>query len=741
MAKFIVTAPDGKEYEITAPEGATQEQVLEYAQANFQQASTTEPDMRAGRGTNRAPESPQQVLPSAIWNRLSPERQEAYSRSLLPSYARGEPSSGFTAGIEDLPMGAAQLGANIFSLLQRGELNEGVNQQMRERERMIEESRKKDGREGFDLARLGGGIFSPSNIPISRGLDKMRPTSTVTGDLTQAGLTGGAIGVLQPSVGENFFGDKATQAGLGIIFGAVSKGAIDLVGKMGSLASGLTGKGRKEALRQHINELAGEDRDAVITALQNAKEVVTGSRPTVGEILADIPGAIDLVAKQAKIATLPGLRGKFEKRITENQAARVRELQRISGTQAQRDRLRQTRDQRTGETREQALSQADEARTTLGEIDRRANREAADLIERNRELFPEDIGADGRFVSVLPTSEYDLTRQVVNRTRALKDTQLRMLEQNGTYPIYAKDLLAEIDARIAKEGTDVGQQALRGIRAKIASKADERGILSSRDLYDNVRKTINQDIETLLEKGQKPSASGLPQQAAKAAADIKKAIDGSINKTSNGLWSKYLTDYQKYSQKLDRMEVGRYLLDKLQQPGVEPGDVGLKATRVGAFATGVESAASTIKRATGQPRTDRLDLILSPKEVLSVGNVLKDLTREQRALTQGRGPALEGGVPNAGGILPPFISAGVTVVRSALSAARERSNAKFNKDLGALFLEPQDFVNFMSSVSDSQATTLGRVFYDLADDANKRLLTSLFTVPALAQSVGRPEEF
>lgn len=35
MATFIVTSPDGKEYEITAPEGATQEQVLAYAQQNF----------------------------------------------------------------------------------------------------------------------------------------------------------------------------------------------------------------------------------------------------------------------------------------------------------------------------------------------------------------------------------------------------------------------------------------------------------------------------------------------------------------------------------------------------------------------------------------------------------------------------------------------------------------------------------------------------------------------------------
>lgn len=35
MPTFIVTAPDGNEYEVDAPEGATQDEVLAYAQANY----------------------------------------------------------------------------------------------------------------------------------------------------------------------------------------------------------------------------------------------------------------------------------------------------------------------------------------------------------------------------------------------------------------------------------------------------------------------------------------------------------------------------------------------------------------------------------------------------------------------------------------------------------------------------------------------------------------------------------
>lgn len=50
MPTYVITAPDGKELEITAPEGATQDEVLAYAQANYsptqqQQIAKEEPSM------------------------------------------------------------------------------------------------------------------------------------------------------------------------------------------------------------------------------------------------------------------------------------------------------------------------------------------------------------------------------------------------------------------------------------------------------------------------------------------------------------------------------------------------------------------------------------------------------------------------------------------------------------------------------------------------------------------------
>ena len=41
MPRFEITAPDGRLFEVTAPEGASQAEVLSYAQQNFGQPSTT----------------------------------------------------------------------------------------------------------------------------------------------------------------------------------------------------------------------------------------------------------------------------------------------------------------------------------------------------------------------------------------------------------------------------------------------------------------------------------------------------------------------------------------------------------------------------------------------------------------------------------------------------------------------------------------------------------------------------
>jgi hypothetical protein len=366
----------------------------------------------------------------------------------------------------------------------------------------------------------------------------------------------------------------------------------------------------------------------------------------------------------------------------------------------------------------------------LGELDRQGNARAAALIQQNRSLFPADIGPTVRFQGVgRDLGAGAIKEGVTQRTSALKQTQLDSLAQNGTFPIYAKDLLSVLDDRIKAEGTDMGKAALVGIRDKIASKADANGILSSRDLYDNVRKTMNQDIATLLGQGDRFAAAGLPQQAAKAAGDIKKALDASLDRTSSGLWSKYLNDYQTYSQKLNQMEVGDYLVKKLNDPGLDK-------ERVGVFSNAVADAAGTIKRSTGIPRYGDLGEVLNAKQKAVVDNVLADLKRGDMARRMQKA-ANEGGLPDAQKVAVPVFSPTVTAARAAMAYIQQGNQQKFNEELGKLLLDPKAMATLMANVPKSRVEALTQAMMKSASPENRQRMVMMFTIPPLASESGQ----
>lgn len=76
MPSYQVTAPDGRRYRVNAPEGATQEQALQYAQQNYQQRNSGQ--ALATRNSGNTPAKPwKQVVASQEYQALSPDQQEA----------------------------------------------------------------------------------------------------------------------------------------------------------------------------------------------------------------------------------------------------------------------------------------------------------------------------------------------------------------------------------------------------------------------------------------------------------------------------------------------------------------------------------------------------------------------------------------------------------------------------------------------------------------------------------------
>lgn len=627
----------------------------------------------------------------------------------------------------------------------------GANQLVRNVEAATTAGRERVGSTGFDPYQLLGGVVSPVNKLVGIA---QAPAAAATGfvpSLTRAAATGAGLAALQPvaSTDADFATKKLEQMATGAVLGPLVEGGIKGIGSLADKLKGLTPAGRTEYMRKNLDELAGPDREKVIDALRDAKELVSGSRPTVAEALSDIPSAVELMAAQRKLSTQSGLAGKFVERTAEQQAARVRALQGISGTEAERAALAVERGAVTGPMREGALEQANVAAPIFTRLEKEiadkfnsvaaaeqttgmvgmaaATQQATAVAGKPGWLSAGDIASD----AAKRAQAYKGLAGNLRQEAKLKQFQLQSLEQNGFFPLRATDITDQLDRAIKGTVSDQSKTVLQALRDKVLMKADENGMVNSHDIYENVRKTSNQDIAKLLGLGDQYASGGIPTQAAKALGNAKTFIDNALDKSSEGLWSKYLTSYSTYSNKLNRMEIGDYLSNKLQTP--------LEKERAGAFATAVENAAGTIKKSTGIPRFEKLSDVLTAQEVGAVNSVLADLKRASKAdeLARKVGTQAEG-LPNIAAEIPSLLSRTLTLGRAAIEHL-QRGNAKaFNNSMAELMLDPAATAQFMTSgVKQSKLNELVSSMMKLMDEPTKAAFIQSFVVPTAAQEVGR----
>jgi hypothetical protein len=605
-------------------------------------------------------------------------------------------------------------------------IKQGATQLVRDVESATQQGRARVGSEGFDPFQLVGNVISPVNRLVG-GAQALQAPGLAAAATRSAG-TGAALGALAPvnAPVEQFGEKKLEQMALGAVLGPILEGGVNALGAFAGLFKGLTKQGREDVMRQQLNTLAGPDSSRVIDALRDVKELVTGSRPTAADAIADIPSAVELAAAQRKLASQSGVAGKFAERTAERQAARVRAVDNIAGTEAQRAAVEAKRGAVTGPMRETALDLNEIVGTTLGNIDRQANQTVNRLIQQVKENLPPLQQTSAGFK--LTTEE--LRAASKDAANNLKKAQIDSLEQNGVFPLLATDITRQLDKAIKSTVSDQSRAVLQAVRDRVLSKTDENGIIGSRDLYENVRKISNQDIAKLLGLGDQYASGGIPQQAASALSNAKKLVDASLNKSSDGLWSKYLNSFAAYSKKLDRMEVGDYLSKKLQTP--------LDKERAGAFATAVENAAGTIKKSTGIPRFDKLSDVLTPKEVGTVNNVLADLSRTAKADELARMVRnVETGLPDAARSSPDFLNRYVTLGKAAFGYL-QRGNAKaFNEQMAEMMLDPPAMAQFMTlAIPKSRVNETTAAMMKLMDDPTRAAFTQVFLIPAAASEIG-----
>lgn len=682
MATYEITAPDGNTYEVNAPEGASEAQVLAYVKSNYKNLGAA-PQPQAPKTPAQAPDSVAMGFGDIVYG----------AGQLLAK------------GMQNLPENLTVMGRPVAASA-RAFAEKVVPQ----REVQYEAQRQAAGEGGFDFGRLMGNIINPLSYV----------AAPVANPVVRSAVTGGMLGAAQPVTNkEDFWSTKALQAGLGTVIGPLADLGVAGVGKVAEAIKGLTPAGRDKAMQKYVEGLAGPEKDAVIKALQDAKQLVTGSKPTVAEALSDIPSAADLVAAQAKLSSKEGLAGQFAARTAEQQAARLRTIQQIAGTEAEKAAVEAERAAVTGAQREQALTMANTAMEASQTIEQQVMKQARQLAKVSEEMTQ----GTGTAPSVF-------TLQGAQTAQNLKTLQLKALQENGVFPLMSKDIVSQIDKAISGTESDMSKAVLGAVKDKILSKTDKDGFISSRDLYENVRKTSNQDIAKLLGLGEQFASGGIPEQAAKALGNVKKYIDASLDKSSDGLWSKYLNNYSQYSDKLNRMEIGEYLSKKL--------NTALDKERAAVFSNAVDNAATTIKQATGIPRYEKLEQVLTKPEMAAVNNVLADLTRQRKAQElASKVGQLDKGLVDVAGAVPPWLDKTVTVLKEGLRYLQQGSQDKFNQKMTELMLDPQKMAQVLTAGVDKQrlAPLTASIMKNL-NEANRNSFIQVFTVPTVGQAAG-----
>lgn len=136
----------------------------------------------------------------------------------------------------------------------------------------------------FDPIRTAASVLNP--LPI-KGAAAVKPAATIGKRILQGAGIGGAGAASQPVYGEDFWGDKGRQAATGAALGGSLPLIADIILK--TLRAGyhvieprLSG-GLDMIVGRTANKAAGDRQEAVVQALEDAKQFVPGSHPTAGE--------------------------------------------------------------------------------------------------------------------------------------------------------------------------------------------------------------------------------------------------------------------------------------------------------------------------------------------------------------------------------------------------------------------------------------------------------------------------
>lgn len=222
-----------------------------------------------------------------------------------------------------------------------------------------------------------------------------------------------------------------------------------------------------------------------------------------------------------------------------------------------------------------------------------------------------------------------------------------------------------------------------------------------------------------------PETPMTPELARTKAEEVASSLDGikaALAKEDNKFITGELTDiknmltdaipgmktaqetFKTLSKPVNKMEVGQYLEGKLASPLAD------ETLRPGVFATALENAPATIKRATGMPRFQSLSQVLEPADVAKLEAIREDLSRAAEFTKQARvGRGAGENIPaTEAPTFPNLMNRITSVANNIMVKLQGKIDRKVAIELATEMLDPKLAADAMEKALAFQAKQAGR---------------------------------
>lgn len=706
MPTYEITSPDGKRFEVTAPDGATQEQVLAYAQQQFS--------------------APKRDIPSEIANDPITKGAEAAK----------VPNTIEQLGRQTLMTGRHLLGAFGGDVIaDKLELPRPENTQ----ERIVGDAARAMA-QGSGIASLAGRM-APYLQGVPQSIASLFATNTPTTILANA--AGGGAGGLARENGAGPMGQTAASLGAAL--------AVPLVSNAGKVAVDYAknniGSSNTFAARL-ANQLAGDKRGEILDLLKTQTEGPLGERLTAGQSAAPA-GRAEFSGLERMVS--PNQASGFDAIEQAQNQARANAIRKFAGTPADIKWYEQGRNAVTSPMREEALANANVAGIKGKELAARLTQQKDSLVNAIRDkgrfqtmaaqqenlanggvVTPTAGGSGnvspsaypvpgmprvpGRYTenmqrvpeaqsAALDTAQIEAARRAQS---GLTDYQLKSIEAHGLSQLDPNKVVGHIDRLLATPGdraSPLNEKVLTGVRDLIERAVQKgNGVLDARDLYQIRKEGVNDVVQALT----KDLDASTKQRAGTLVNSIKGQIDDAIESAGGSGWKDYLRTYADMSKGIDRMKVGQFLAEKLTSPMSDQG-AGV-SQRAAMYAQALRDAPGTLKRSTGMPRYETLGEVLTPEQVGATNKVGESLARAMEndrlgslgsKRAQDAISAIEPPLPSAGMLSPVY-----SVLRAITNRIHGSVTSKVTETLAKAMQDPKAMAALMESATPAEKQIL-----------------------------------